>query len=353
MTPLRPWVAPELDPTPIFEVFRGNYGTELLTAAVAHFQVFDHLAAQPLAFDELRRVLNLAERPAMVLTTALRAFGLVQCDQASRFGLTELAREHLTHGALFDVSSYLGHMAQSPGVLEMVARLRTNRPANSAPEESGAMFIYKEGIESAMEADASARELTLGLAGRARNVAPRLAEVYPLADARVLLDVAGGTGIYSVAWLLRHPDLRAIVWDRPAVLKVAAELAAEHGVADRLTTLAGDMFRDPVPEGADVVLFSNVLHDWDVADCWSLVARTAAALRPGGRILIHDVFLNDALDGPIPQACYSAALFTQTEGRLYSAAEYRTWLTAAGLVPGGVIPTRIHCGLLPAVKVTD
>ena len=36
MTSPRPLVTPELDPTSIFEVFRGNYATELVTAAVAH-----------------------------------------------------------------------------------------------------------------------------------------------------------------------------------------------------------------------------------------------------------------------------------------------------------------------------
>ena len=45
--------------------------------------------------------------------------------------------------------------------------------------------------------------------------------------------------------------------------------------------------------------------------------------------MIHDVFLNDALNGPLPIALYSAALFCLTEGRAYSAAEYRTWLTEA------------------------
>ena len=30
-----PMVSPMLDPTRIFEIFRGNHGTELLTAAVA------------------------------------------------------------------------------------------------------------------------------------------------------------------------------------------------------------------------------------------------------------------------------------------------------------------------------
>ena len=34
---------------PIFEIFRGNYAMELLTAGVAHFGVFDRLAAGPVA----------------------------------------------------------------------------------------------------------------------------------------------------------------------------------------------------------------------------------------------------------------------------------------------------------------
>ncbi|MHC5542815.1 methyltransferase, partial [Singulisphaera rosea] len=107
---------------------------------------------------------------------------------------------------------------------------------------------------------------------------------------------------------------------------------------------------DAMPEGVDVVLLSNVLHDWDVPECRSIIARIAAALPPGGRLLIHDVFLNDALDGPLPIALYSAALFRLTEGRAYSAGEYRAWLQEAGLVPGEVIPTLVHCGVLAGTK---
>jgi hypothetical protein len=81
-----------------------------------------------------------------------------------------------------------------------------------------------------------------------------------------------------------------------------------------------------------------------------LIRRCAAALAPGARLLIHDVYLDDALDGPLPIALYSAALFSFTEGRAYSAAEYRQWLTAAGLAPAKIIPTLVHCGVLPAVK---
>jgi SAM-dependent methyltransferase len=341
---------PRSDPASIFELFRGNQATELLTAAVAHFRVFERLADGPLEPAALRDRLGLAERSAVVLVTALRAFGLLDQDGSGRLGLTELAREHLVPGAAFDVSGYIALAADSPGVAEMVERLRSNRPAGAKPEESGAAFIYREGIASAMEQEASARRLTLALAGRARNVAPVLADRFPLDGTRCLLDVGGGTGLYSIAWLQRHPGLRAIVWDRPEVLKVARELAEEFGVADRLDGRAGDMFRDPVPQGVDAVLLSNVLHDWDVPECRALVARCAAALPPGGRLLVHDVFLNDALDGPLPIALYSAALFRMTEGRAYSAAEYRAWLAETGLVPGEIVPTLAHCGILPASK---
>jgi hypothetical protein len=341
---------PPSDPTPIFEHFRGVYATELLTAAVAHFDFFGRLGERALSGDELQQALGLAERPAIVLTTALRAMGLLDRDGVGRFVATTLARTHLAPGGVFDVSSYIALAAESPGVQEMVERLRTNRPAGAEPEEAGAAFIYREGLESAMEREASARSLTLALAGRARNVAPVLAARYPLNGVRRLLDVAGGSGLYAMAYLQAHAELRAIVWDRPEVLKVAAELAGAYGVADRLECQPGDMFIDAVPAGADAVLLSNVLHDWDVPECRTLVARLAEALPPGGRLLIHDVFLNDALDGPLPIALYSAALFRLTEGRAYSAGEYRSWLRDAGLEPGEIAPTLVHCGVLPGRK---
>jgi predicted O-methyltransferase YrrM len=339
---------PETDPTPIFELFRGNHATELLTAAVAHLGVFRHFLLGPIVEADLRSRLRLEERAATVLVTGLKAFGLVVDSGFGRIDLSATARDHLLPGAAFDVSDYIGLAADSPGVLAMVERLRTNRPAAAKPDE-GAAFIYREGIDSAMEQEAAARRLTLALAGRARNVAPVVAERLSLDGARLLLDVGGGTGIYAIACLQKNPGLRAIVWDRPEVLKVAGELAASYGVADRLTCQPGDMFVDPVPP-ADLVLMSNILHDWDVPQCRELVTRCAAVLPSGGRLVIHDVFLNDDLDGPLPIALYSAALFALTEGRAYSAREYRDWLQAAGLTAGEVAPTLIHCGLLSGVK---
>ena len=347
---LSPLTAPRTDPTPIFEFFRGNHGTELLTAAVAHFNLFGRLAEGPSPSEKLRQELSLSPRAAAVLFAALRAMGLMERDAQGRLAATPLAREHLTPGGEFYVGDYIGLAADSPGVLAMVDRLRSSR-APGASDEAGAAFIYREGIRSAMDQEESARHLTLSLAGRGKNVAPLVAERAPLDGKKLLVDVGGGSGIYSVAYLRKHPNLRAVVWDRGEVLKVADEFARQYGVADRLECRAGNMFADPLPEGADAVLLSNVLHDWDWPECQRLVSRCADALPPGGRLLIHDVFLNDAHDGPLAIALYSAALFSLTEGRAYSAAEFRHMLSTAGLAPADeIVPTLIHCGVLMGVK---
>jgi hypothetical protein len=350
MTGPQPLPPPTTDPTPIFETFRGNNGAELLTAAVAHLNLFAKLAAGPLTPDELAEAIGLEARPAFVLLTALRAMCLLASDDAGRLHLTPMAHEHLTPGGEFDVAAYIGLAADSPGVLTMVERLRTNRPPGTADDEGGAAFMFREGLRSAMDEEASARHLTLALAGRAKNVAPVLAERVPLAGSQRLLDVGGGSGIYAVAYLRRFAGLRAMVWDREEVLKVAREMGEAYRVSDRLECRPGDMFADAVPEGADCILLSNVLHDWDIPDCRRLVSRCASALPSGGRLLIHDVFLNDAHDGPLPVALYSAALFTLTEGRAYSAGEYRAWLIEAGLEPQPIVPTLIHCGVLEGRK---
>lgn len=339
---------PTTDPTPIFEHFRGNFGSELLTAAIAHFDLFSRLHRQPCSQAELQAELGLADRPMHVLITAIRAMGLLTLDASHRLCLTPVASEHLAGGPL-DVSDYLRLAADAPGVRAMIEQLVTNKPAGAAPQVDSVAWIYKKGSASAMDEASLARFFTLALAGRARNVAPYLAQQAPLAEARTLVDVGGGSGLYAIACLQKYPRLQATVWDRAEVLKVAADFAAESGVTDRLTLLPGDMLTDSVPP-ADVYLLSNILHDWDIPECRRLIARLAAEMTSGSQLLIHDVFLNDALDGPLPIALYSAALFTVTEGRAYSASEYREWLTAAGLRPGELLPTLVHCAILPSRK---
>jgi predicted O-methyltransferase YrrM len=271
-------------------------------------------------------------------------------EKVGAISASPIAREHLAPGQALDVSDYIRMAADAPGVLALVEQMRKNKPAGAAKDDDRAVFIYRAGLESAMEEDASARNFTLMLAGRAKNIAPVLASRVDLSKAKCLLDIGGGTGLYSIAFLQRYPKLRAMVFDRPAVLKVAAEFARDCGVAERLECVAGDMFADDLPAECDVHLLSNVLHDWDIPECRFLVRKAGAALPRGGRLLIHDAFLNDDESGPLYPALFSVALMVLTEGRNYSGANYKAWMSEAGLTPGEALPTLVHSSVLVGEK---
>lgn len=330
------------------------FGSRLLVAAVHHLPVFDTLDDGPLTIPELGSRLGLSERPAMVLFPALCAMNLLWYDEAGRLHLTELGR-YLTRRQTPNLTGYTGLEQDDPGVVEMAVRLKNDGPLQ-APQ--GISFV-KEGTEpSPMDDPALARHFTLGLAGRARLLSPMVAARLPKHDGH-LLDVAGGTGLYTYEWLLANPTATATLLDRPAVLTVAAELLAEfarsgrpgaEGVPPRVTFRAGDMLTDELPL-ADLVLAASLFHDWPTPTCQRLAHRFAQALRPGGELWVHDAFLNDTLDGPPAVTDYSAQLFWGTKGRCYSRAEYRSWFTAAGLQPADAsLPTQMDYGLIWAQK---
>lgn len=345
---------PLFDPAPITRHLRAMYGSRLLVAAVHHLPVFDQLGNGALPLPELSQRLGLSERPAMVLFPALCAMGLLTYDEAGLLTITELGR-YLTQSQTPNLTGYTGLEQDDAGVVEMAARLRNDGPLD-APE--GISFV-KEGEEpSPMDDPDLSRKFTLGLAGRARHLSPIVAANLTRREGH-LLDVAGGTGFYTYEWLLANPTSTATILDRPAVLTVAGEILTEfsqsgrpgaEGLHERVRFQPGDMLTDDLPQ-TDMLLAASLFHDWPTPTCQQLAHRFASTLRAGGELWIHDAFLNDTLDGPLPVTDYSAQLFWGTKGRCYSRAEYRGWLAEAGLIPTNEnIPTQLDYGLIWAKK---
>ncbi|MBO0938472.1 methyltransferase [Fibrella sp. HMF5335] len=343
------------DPAPITRQLRAMFGSRLLLAAVHHLNVFDLLSAGPLSLTDLSQQLRLAERPAMVLFPALCAMQLLRYDKQNRLTISELGH-YLVQDQTPNLTGYTGLEKDDPGVVDMVQRLLHDGPLESP---QGISFVKEGDGPSPMDDPESARMFTLGLAGRARLLAPIVAANLPKHNGH-LLDVAGGTGYYTYEWLLVNPAATATLLDRPAVLTVAAELLdgfARSGrpgadtVPNRVTLLPGDMLTDDLPQ-TDLLLAGSLFHDWPTATCRQLARRFAAALRPSGEIWVHDSFLNDTLDGPLATTDYSAQLFCVTKGRCYSRAEHHRWFTDAGLTPmQAAIPTQLDYGLIHARKL--
>jgi SAM-dependent methyltransferase len=295
-----------IDPVSITRALRGVYSTRLLCAAVCHLKVFEHAVDGSHTLESLQAELGLAERPANVLLPALRAMDLLKLEDDCVV-VTDAGR-YLCEREPCHLINYIGGEANDPGVLEMVERLRHD----GLPGETGISFVKDDAAPSPMDD-------------------PEVARAMPSAEH--LLDVACGSGFFAFEWLRLNPAARATLLDTSEVLAVAREFSAEYGdVVDRIDFLPADMLVDPLP-GADLILAGSLFHDWPTGTCADLMHRFADALHPDGQLFIHDVYLNDSMDGSLPATDYSAQLFQHTKGRLYSRAEYESWMTASGLEP--------------------
>ncbi|SCG59137.1 methyltransferase [Micromonospora halophytica] len=109
-------------------------------------------------------------------------------------------------------------------------------------------------------------------------------------DRRRLLDVGGGDGTLAAHVLDIAPDLRADVYNLPAVAPLVATTRLSRGHPDRLGFVGGDFLAEPLPPGYDALSFVRVLHDWPNEVARRLVEQAYEALEPGGLLLISEEF---------------------------------------------------------------
>jgi predicted O-methyltransferase YrrM len=257
------------------------------------------------------------------MTTHFIARGLLERD-GDRLRLTATAREHLVASSPWFLGPYFPKLSDRPVALDLIEVLRTDRPANYASRKDEVDW------HKAMDTEAFAEEFTAAMDCRGRLCAQALAGRLDLGSRRRLLDIAGGSGIYACSLAARFPELTASVLEKPPVDRIARRAIDKRGYSARVSVVAGDMLAEPLPEGYDVHLWSNVLHDWDVPIVKQLLQASAAALKAGGAVVIHDAFLNADKSGPLPIAGYSILLLHVTQGRCFSVREMATWLQEAG-----------------------
>ena len=146
-----------------------------------------------------------------------------------------------------------------------------------------------------------------------------------------ILDLGGGSGAYSIAFARANPRASAEVLDLPDVIPLTQEYIRKAGLADRVHARAGDMLRDSLGTGFDLVLVSAICHMFSPAENRSLFQRARAALAPGGRLLVQDFILEPEKTAPRFATLFSLNMLVGTVGGAsYSEQEYAGWLKEAG-----------------------
>lgn len=304
--------------------------------------LFAALDEAPATADALAGRLGLQRRGVEAVLAMLASLGFLD-RRRGLFQITDLTRHYLLPASPFHWGGVLAAYRSGPAY-QMVRRavVPADAVAGQAPMPIDAWEAGQLGPEQA-------RSIARYMHGHSLPAALGAAANGDFAGVRRLLDVGGGSGCFAIAIAQRHPGIGCTVMDLPAMCAVVQEYVAEAEVADRVDTVAVDMFRQPWPEGYDALFFSNIFHDWDAGTCAQLAAKAFAVLPPGGRIYVHEILFDEGGAGPRLAAAFST-LMLGTRGKQYSFDELAGMLERAGFVDARATSTSPTFSLVSARK---
>lgn len=258
--------------------------------------------------EALRRVLD-----------ALAALGWLR-KNGSRYANTRAGRRLLVAGSDDYVGSNLRYQEYTwDAWSDLREVMRTGKP--------------RQGLRDWIRRDFFTADYLKAMGDVTRRPARELARRLDLRGVARTLDVGSGAGNFSAAFVERSPRLEATLFDLPEALTVTRGLLAGHPGAARLRFRAANYLTDELGrEEYDLVLISNVARVESAETVRALAAKAFRALRPGGRLVIHDYVIGRDRTAPVFSALLNVHLLVFTgKGAAYTRDEYRRWMRDAGL----------------------
>jgi SAM-dependent methyltransferase len=275
------------------------------------------LLAEPASSKDIAGSQGWYERPLTVLLDALTAMGLL-IKSESRYQTDPDLLPYLHPDAPQTVLPMIRHAATIWNNWSNLTQIVTKTggvqrpPANFEDPEDRKAFIGAMHVVG-------------------RNIAPKIVETIPLKAAKRLLDVGGGSGTYTLAFLEAYPDMSATLFDLPDVVEMARARITEAGLMNRVTLAAGDFYKDPLPPGHDLAILSAIIHMNSAEQNLALYQKIFDALVPGGRIVIRDHVMQPDKTVPKSGALFAINMLVGTPGGgTYAYEEIETGLAAAG-----------------------
>ena len=259
-------------PHPYFDSFTALVGARALTTAVM-LGVFDALHEQPATAAELAVRLGLDPLGADTLLTTLTTLGYVEAD-GDLVRNAPVSEEQLVRCSPNSIATFVGEQAD--------LHWQTLALLPDAVRDGRAYAMHEQRHDDSERWEAYIR----GLYEISRPDHDANAALVPVQDPRLLVDVAGGHGAFSMAMCRRHPRLRATVIDLPPAAAVGRRIVQHEGYADRVSFREGDVFEVGLGEPADVISAFNLIHHLPQARNRELCRIAHASLRPGGCLVI-------------------------------------------------------------------
>lgn len=285
----------------------GHWRTDTITAAGA-IGIFGFL---PATVASVADRCEMPETSATRLLGALWELGLVRPDASGIWTCTE--RGQLLCGVqtpqLADAAAeFGGPLRERWSRLREALKATEWRPAD----------VFVEAAESPTRVALVQRMLASYAEHDYRGLASRM----PLAAAKKIVDIGGGTGVLAREMSRAFPSASVSVLERPEVCDLPECAKPEGGIE----FVSGDLF-EKWPFSADAIVLARVLHDWNDTDAIRILLNARRSMVVGGTCVILELLLAD--DSPFGRLC-DIHMLVVTGGRERTLLEFDHMLSKSG-----------------------
>lgn len=286
--------------------FWGGFWAPRVILTANNYRVFDHLRTPKTAVHTAKAV-KADRRATEIMLDALVGLGLLK-KSAGMYRNTLLATRFLVKGSPY----YQGDIIKHADTLwqrwsDLDAIVRTGKP--SAASRDHTSFIK-------------------GMHNIAVFKAPPVIDAIGLKGVQKAMDLGGGPGTYAMELAKRGVDVT--IFDLPETIKVAKEVVKKSGLKN-ISFTAGNILSGSIKGSYDLILMSQLLHAFSVEESITTIKKCKDALNSGGRVVIHEFFIDKTRTAPLPAALFSVNMLVNTPaGRCYPPAEMKQWLKQLG-----------------------
>src|SRR5262249_27156957 len=253
--------------------------------------------------DALCAETGTSPRGLRMVLNALVGLDLLSKDEAGRYALTKesatflVTRKTSFYGAVFLLT--IGPMLSSWGKLHEI--MRTGRPSHCINREQDGVAFFQRFVEDIFPIHyAGAQALA-----KALDVAK--------ADSSVsVLDLAAGSGVWSIALAQHSPQVRVTAIDWPGIIAITQKVTARHGVADCYVFVAGDLHEVDFGQGHAIATLGHILHSEGEERSRRLLRKTFDALAPGGTIAIAEILVDAERRAAVPALIFAVNMLVTT-----------------------------------------
>lgn len=302
------------DPQSILQAATGYWASKYVTVS-SSLGLYEALAKGPADAEELSRRTGLPERSVGILADANVVLGLLTAE-GGRYANGEAAATFLA-GA-------------TPNDLRPVLRWMDRFSYHAWEQLEDAL---REGKPQTYYESWTAEETRLygeAMVALSASAPQALLEIYDFSRHERVLDLGGGLGHYLIPILRSHEDLVGTLFDRFRTLRLARSRLEGDSVADRVEYVAGDVRTDELPEGHDVVLAANLLHNFPPEEARDILDRLAEVTPSGGRLLLVEFLMAPDRREPALGTLLAGELYLASGGENYTEERYRAWLEETG-----------------------